>query len=156
MPLDSTTISIAALIVSVISLMFAIYNFGVDRKIQFEQIKGELIYRLTFRGIEIISHIEKLCKCEAEEACERSKKLMKVSEGIVQIRKDLRELSKPPLFFVSSNVTELQQIRSEIQDAEPVFDKLNEAVSDLDFANIEKITKGLIERLWGSSNLETP
>jgi hypothetical protein len=150
MNIDSTIISIGALFVSIISLVIAVYNFGVDRRIQIEQLKGEMVNRLTFRGIEILSHIDKLCRCGTEETCDRSKRLIKVSEGIVQVRKELKGLSRPPLFFVSSRVTELHQIRSEIQDAEPVFDKLNEAISDLDLEKIERITEGLASRLWGS------
>ena len=94
MTLDATTISLIALGVSIFSLIVALYNSEVDRRIQIEQLKGEMITRLTFRGIEMLGYIKQLENQKSEGADKLSQKLMKVMEGLVDVRQNFKTLFK--------------------------------------------------------------
>jgi hypothetical protein len=152
MDLTPIDISLLALLVSVISLAVALYNTRVDRRIQLEHLKGEMMNRLTSRGIEILSHIEKLSLYPSEAVCEQCRQLIRVSEGIIEVRRVLKKFPELPLFPSSSALLQLQKARSSIEDAEPVFDRLGQAVSTLNLEEIGRISDGLVERLLGSSN----
>jgi hypothetical protein len=155
MNLDASNISVIALVVSIFSLIVALYNSDVDRRIKIEQLKGEMVSRLTSRGIEMLGYIKRLDMQKSEEADELSQNLMKVMEGLVNVRQSLKKSPKPPPFLASAIVPSLQRIRNDIEDAEIVFDKLNEAFADWDLKEIEQITDGLLERFFGSKNSKT-
>lgn len=152
MSLEATTISLIALFVSILSLLLSLYNSDVDRRIQIEQLKGEMTTRLTFRGIEMLGYIKKLDMQKPEVTDVLKKNLIKVVDGIIEARRNLRTYPKSSPFFGSDIFTSLQRMRNDIEDAEPVFDKLREAFTDCDLKSIEQITDGLIERFFGSKS----
>lgn len=155
MNLDATTISLIALGVAIFSLIVALYNSDVDRRIQIEQLKGEMVTRLTSRGLEMLGYIKRLDMRKSEETDELSQKFIKVMEGLVEVRKGLKEFPRSPPFFSSFTVPGLQRIRNDVEDMEPIFDKLSEAFADWDLKEIESLTNGLLERFFGKKISKT-
>lgn len=144
-------ISLVALGISIISILISLYNSDVDRRIQIEQIKGEMITLLTYRGVEILSHIKRLEMKPSEEKVELLKDLIKVAEGIVNVRQSIQKLPKLSPILGSFMIPDLYKIRNQIYDAEPIFDKLIEAIDNGDLMLIRQATDGLIERLFGKN-----
>jgi len=58
MNLDATTISLIALGISIFSLLIALYNSDVDRRIQIEQLKGEMLTRKYRNFHFLFGHIK--------------------------------------------------------------------------------------------------
>ncbi len=152
MNLDATTISLIALGISIFSLLIAFYNSDVDRRIQIEQLKGEMLTRLTYRGVDIIGDIKKLEMTPSEETFELLKDLIKVAEGIGNIRQGIMQLPKTPPIFGSAIMPSLQRTLNDIDDAEPIFDKLSEDIANWDLKEVRQTTDNLLERLFGSDS----
>ena len=147
MNFNAITISLIALVISFISFLIALYNSHVDRLIQIEQLKGEMVTRMTYRGLEILTHIKEVKMEPSEETVKLLNDLIKVAEGIVNIRQRLKKFPKVPFIGGSAIIPELHSIRNDIVDAEAIFDKLNKAVINWDLLEMRESIDGLIKRL---------
>ncbi|MEA2096077.1 MAG: hypothetical protein U9P73_05220 [Candidatus Cloacimonadota bacterium] len=147
MNFDAITISLIALVISFISFLIALYNSHVDRLIQIEQLKGEMVTRLTYRGLEILTHIKEIKTKPSEETVELLDDFIKVAEGIVNIRQRLKKFPKLPYIGGSAIIPELHSLRNDIVDAEAIFEKLNEAINNWDLLEMRESINGLLERL---------
>ncbi len=147
MNFDAITISLIALGISFISFLIALYNSHVDRRIQIEQLKGEVVTRLTYRGLEILAYIKEVKMKQPEETVELLDNLIKVAEEIVNVRQSLKKIPKLPFISFSAIIPQLHSIRNDIMDAEPIFDKLSKAIIDWDLFEMRECIDGLIKRL---------
>jgi hypothetical protein len=150
MKLDPITISVTALAVSAFSLILSTYRAGVDRRLQWEQFRGGIHARLTSRGVEILTMREELRRFPTDESNSLIQKLLRISEAIWDIRKILKRMETPPPFFASAMITQIAPIKSDLDDAEPIFEKLVGAIRISDMQKADKLANGLIERLCGS------
>ena len=103
----------------------------------------------------MLSYIKQLENQKLEVADKLSQNLMKVMEGLVDVRQSFKNYPKPPPFFGSAIIPGLQRLRNDIEDAEPVYDKLREAFADGDLNEIEQLIDGLLERFFGSKISKT-
>ncbi len=147
MNINPVTISLIALIVSIISLLISSYRAGVDRKLQWEQLRGSVHSRLTSHGVELITMIDELRQLHTDEAEGLAKKLILIGQGIVDVRKRLRKMERPPLFQTSALITKVAPIKSDLDDAEPVFEELNTAIRKANFSKASEIADGLLKRI---------
>ena len=149
MSMDPTTISLVALGVALVSLILSAHRGAVDRRLQLEQLRGEMRVRLTSRGVDLLSMIDALRQDNPPEGDSLIGKLVKVARGLVDVREDLRDLRMP--FFVPASLfaTNFQRIRDDIEDAEPVFKRLRRAIDERNFAEASQIADGLLERVYG-------
>src|SRR6185437_1752975 len=150
MKIDPITISIAALTASFLSLIISTYRAAVDRRLQWEQIRGDMQSRLTSRGVELLTLIEELNRFPGDETSDLIRKLIRIADGMVNIRQRLKEMKTPPWFYTSVLVTEVAPIKSELDEAEPVFDKLRSEIMGSHFPRASLTADGLIQRLYGS------
>ena len=107
---------------------------------------------LTYRGVDIIGDIKKLEMTPSEETFELLKDLIKVAEGIGNIRQGIMQLLKTPPIFGSAIMPSLQRTLNDIDDAEPIFDKLSEDIANWDLKEVRQTTDNLLERLFGSDS----
>jgi hypothetical protein len=152
MKIDPVYISLIALAVSIASLAISSYRAAVDRRLQWEQLRGSVLARLTSRGVELLTLIEELRRFPGDETFAITRKLIRIAEGLVDIRQRLKRMESPPLFYTSAFVTRFAPIKSEVEDAEPVFDKLRSEVMQSDFSHASLTADGLIQRFYGSKD----
>ncbi len=150
MKIDPVLISIAALIVSLVSLAFSLSRAGLDRRLQFEQMRGRVQTKLTTQGIELINMIEQLQLIDSTEAHELSIKLIKIAEGLMNARRTLTEFEKPPRFRTSRLIAGFAPIASSIDNMEPVFEKLRAAIQTTDLSKAARVADGLLVQLLGN------
>jgi len=143
-------ISLIALAVSVGSVLFSIHIAGLNRRMQFEQVRGNLTTRLTIRGLEIITLVHKLRSQEPRQI-KIMEILGKVADGIIIVREKLQTLSAPP-FFTGTITLGLINIKSDIDDSEHIFDTLKKAFENSDYQMMETIATGLLERFWNKKS----
>lgn len=154
MNLVPIAISIIALAVSIVSLIIAFYNSHIDRRIQVEQIRGEMVNRLTIRGVELIAAIEKIEIEQTDEAVEILQTLLRVVQEMTDMRRRLKELPVIPPVLGSAVIPDLYRIRSEIEDMDPIFEALSKAIANKDLKEIRLGANGLLERICGSDVLK--
>jgi hypothetical protein len=150
MMINPVYISLVALVVSIISLAISSYRAAVDRRLQWEQLRGSVQSRLTSRGVELLTLIEELRRFPGDETLAITKKLIRIAEALVDMRQHLKGMESPPLFHASSCITRFAPLKSEFEDAEPVFDKLRSEVMQSNFSQANLTADGLIQRLYGS------
>ena len=151
MKIDPIVISLVALGVSILSFIIATYRAAVDRRLQWEQLRGDIRVRLTSRGVELLTLIEELRRFPGDESFTLTKKLICIAEGIIDIRQKLKRMEVPPLFFTSALITRFAPIKSNLDDAEPIFDKLRSEIMQSNFSYAIMTADGLLERVYGSS-----
>ena len=149
MNLDPIIISLVALGVSIISILFSMHNSGVNRQIQLEQLRGNIITRLTIRGIEIGAIAQKLLSQNPEQI-KIIKILTEVGEGILDVRKKIKSMFPAP-FFTGWLTINLYKIKSDFEDSEYIFDNLKKAIDEADYKEAQTITEGLHERFFGKN-----
>ncbi len=147
--MDSLTVSISALGVSILSLLISVYRAGVDRRIQFEQRRGEIKTRLTFWGVDILSLIEGLKNPPSIDTIPVMQKLLSVANALVDIREQIQRLSVPVWLPVSLFAVNFQKIRNDTADLEPLIDELRRETKNRNFAKVNEIANGIIHRLTG-------
>lgn len=125
-------ISFFALGISILSLVLTVNREMVDRQHQCEQLRGEIIARLTARGVQLLSMIRDLMgaggTCEEPGAikCTCVHSMSDLLGRMTEVRERLRRLPTPRFGFASSTLLTLRRIRSDLDDAEAVFDDLQE------------------------------
>lgn len=146
MNLDPITISKWALFISALgfcvsltSLLLSIFNKQVDKKIQFEQVRGEIRTMLTSRGIEALEVMDKLNYSPVH--IELIDKLHRLLKGMVYVRTTLQDLKYPA-------VVELQKILSDVKDMEPVFESLFAKANSGDWSGANVVINGLLQRYF--------
>lgn len=149
MNLDPIIISLIALAISIASVLFSMHNAGIDRRIQFEQLRGNMIIRLTIRGIEVATITQTLLGQNTKQI-KTVKMLTEIAKGIVEIREKLKSMTIPP-FFINTLTQSLYSIKSDIEDCEYIFDNLKKAVEESDFNEVQIIVTGLHERIYGKN-----
>jgi hypothetical protein len=152
MKIDPVFISLVVLVVSIASLAISSYRAAVDRRLQWEQLLGSVLARLTSRGVELLTLSEELRRFPGDETFAITRKLIRIAEGLVDIRQRLKRMESPRLFYTSALVTRFAPIKSEVEDAEPVFDKLRAEIMQSDFSQANLTADGLIQRFYGSKN----
>lgn len=155
MKVDPITISLIALAVAIAGLLLSSYRAAVDRKLQWEQLRGSIHTQLTSRGVEVLTMIEELRHLRTNEVADLTGKLIRVAQGLVDIRKKLKEMEKPPWFLTSTLITRLAPITSDLDDAEPIFETLLAAIREANFARASVIEDGLVGRIYGCKGQNT-
>jgi hypothetical protein len=151
MKIDPVYISLAALGVSMLSLWVSISRAAVDRRLQWEQMRGGMQTTLTAKGVELLTLIEELRRFSDDETLPLVDKLIRIAEGTVDIRQRLKRLGSPPFFSASHLTVELAPIKHDLDEAEPIFDKLRSTIAESKFSEAHRVADGLIERLYGSA-----
>jgi hypothetical protein len=152
MKIDPVYVSLIALAVSIASLGISSYRAAVDRRVQWEQLRGSILARLTSRGVELLTLIEELRRFPGDETFAIIRKLIRIAEGLVDMRQRLKRMEAPPLFYTSELITRFAPIKSEVEDAEPVFDKLRSDIMQSNFSEASLTADGLIQRFYGSTS----
>jgi hypothetical protein len=155
MKIDPIVISLIALAVSILSLIISSYRAAVDRRLQWEHLRGSVRTQLASRGVELLTLIEELRRFPGDESITLIGKLIQIAEGIIDIRRKLKEMEAPPLFFTSALVTRFAPIKSDLDDAEPIFDKLRSDIMESNFSEANKVADGLLVRIYGAGG-KTP
>ena len=106
--------------------------------------------RLMIRGVEILTMIEEVRRFPTEEGIKLIQKLVHIGEGIVKIRKSLKNMQVPAPFTASFLVTAVAPIKSDLDDADPIFEELLRAIRASEIPKANKITDGLILRICDS------
>jgi len=150
MKIDPVTISLIALGVSIFSLAMSSHRAAVDRRVQWEQLRGAIQARLTARGLDMLTMIEEVSRSSTDQATDLTKKLMRIVEGLVDIRKRLKNMEELPPFTVSYCITGLAPIKSELDDADLIFDVLGASIREGKFSEASTAADGLLERLYGA------
>ena len=138
-------VSAAAFLVALISLIFSLINKWAEKRLHFEQLRGEIRSKLTAWGIDAGQIFRKVVQSSSPQALEIGEKLEKFMSGVVDIRSKLEGLSYP-------FVVELQAVLSDIKDMEPVFNRLLVVVNNADWKEVNIILDGLLVRLYGSKS----
>ena len=111
--------------------------------------RGSIHTRFTSRGVEVLTLIDELQSSNDEEAKILIKKLIRVLDGIVDTRKSLEGLISPPLFAPSLFMTKLSEIKSDIDDSDPVFEDLKIKLREKNYTKANLIADGLLGRILG-------
>lgn len=150
MRIDPVTISLIALVVSIISLLMSSYRAAVDRNLQWEQMRGAIQVRLTARGLDMLTVLEEVRRSSKVEATDLSRKIIRVVDGLVDMRKKLMEMETLPRFTASNCIIRLTSIKSSLDDADIIFDKLQASILDGNLSDASSNADGLLERLYGT------
>ena len=141
----TTIISIIALIISFISILISNFNFNIDRQIQVEELKGKIITNLTYRGLDIVDHIENINNIE--ENYNIIKDLKTIAEKINYLRGKVEKFYKPSNLLGSRIIPKLYSIKNQLNDMEPVFNRLKQSVDEGNMEYVRNNVDGLIKRL---------
>jgi hypothetical protein len=152
MKIDPTMISVTALGVSALSLLLSTYRAATDRRLQWEQSRGAAQARLTARALEIVTLIEEVRGSVAAGAGELASKLIQVAQGLTEIRESLKRMQIPPRFKAATLISSFAPIKSDLDDADPVFERLRAEVRQSNFGGASQTADGLLQRLYGSQN----
>ena len=157
--MDSTIISVIALVISIISFAISIYQSGIDRNLQFEQLRGNLLNELTAKGLklatetqQLLAQIENNPEDQVQKKLEVVRKLTRIAEGFIEMRKSLKALESPPFFSTSKLLTKFTPIESELNDLEIIFDELFKSLKNKNLNDVNSSADGIIKRLFGSSS----
>ena len=142
-------ISLIALGVSISGLVISTRRSAVDRQLQWEQLRGGVMSRLTSRGGELLTFIEELRRFPGDETVALIQKLVRIAEGVVDMRERLKRMGEPPLLSVSARITRFAPIKSDLDDTEPVFDMLRSEIMQSHFSRASTTADGLVQRLYG-------
>ena len=152
MNVDPTTISLIALCVSILSLLISVFQMRVDRGLQWEQLRGSLQTRLTIRCIEILALVDKITLNINPDSLSLIQKLTRMVEELVALRRDFRGLKNLGI-GKTLLLTKITAIKSDLDDADPVFDKLRLEISENDLVKANKTADGLLQRIFGSKSV---
>jgi hypothetical protein len=150
------TISLVALSVSGISLYLSTPRAAVDRKLQWEQLRGNVLAKLTARGLELITLIQELMSSPSEEIVNLIHKLIQISKGIVSMREGVTRMEIPPSFRTSALLTRYAPIKTQLDNADLIFDKLKIAVRKKNMTEASELADGLYKRFYGSGDVTIP
>jgi len=149
--LNPIVISVAALAVSTLSLAMTLLTAAVNRRLQWEQMRGEIVNRLTARGIEISMAVHTLRARNDPLTKPLTHQLIQVLEGLVGIRTRFRNMKLPAIFPYSMILTRMTPIKYEIDDVDPVFESMRSSIDDGNLEEAKKNADGLLRRFYGSS-----
>jgi hypothetical protein len=145
----SIVISIAALLISLINLISSLSRSGLDRRLEYEQMRGRIQAKITFQGLELLSMVEELQLIDSTEAHELLRKLLRIMEGLTDMRRKLAELESQPAFGTSLLIGRLSTVVSSVDDTEPVFEQLRVAMRIPDLPKALRVADGLLDRILG-------
>ena len=147
MKTDSITLAIIAIFISSASVLLSLYTFFLNRKLDYSQICGELRVWLTSKAIEVLAMLDALHKNKKHR--ELYKKLLKIAQGMVKIREELKDHPKRIGYFAPFLITRLSELRHDVNESAPVFESLKDAFDNKDLNKMSGISDGLIERFYG-------
>ncbi|MBI5770916.1 MAG: hypothetical protein HZA93_24270 [Verrucomicrobia bacterium] len=148
--IDPVVVSISALVVSIVSLVLTTRRAAVDRRLQWEQLRGRTHSRLTARGVELLTWIEEVRRVKPADSLSLTRKLIRISEGVIAMRKSLARMRYSSGLLSSTALTEMTPIVSDLDDADPIFEMLSVAVKKPDIVAAEVVADGLLRRFYGS------
>ncbi|MBU4201009.1 MAG: hypothetical protein KKG09_03165 [Verrucomicrobia bacterium] len=147
MKLDPLTLSITALAISILSLLISLYRAGVDRRIQLEQLRGEMRTRLTSWAVDVLSMIEGLKNYPSPETVRTMEKLLDLAKATTDIRHGIQHLSVPICIPASLFAVEYHRLKNDTEDLEPLFNALSKEMEQSNFTKVNDIADGIIYRL---------
>ena len=99
--------------------------------------------------------VQELLRFPTDEVSDLVDKLMRVAGGLMDIRQTVEEMKTPPLFLTSVLITSYAPIKSDLDDADPIFERLRAAIQQSNFAEASRLADGLLQRLYGTKS-KTP
>ena len=98
----------------------------------------------------MLTSIHELRRFPDDDTLTLIEKLIQIAEGIVSIRERLKRLGPPPPFSASQLTLKLVPIKHDLDEAEPVFEKLRTTIAESKFSESNRVADGLIQRIYGS------
>jgi hypothetical protein len=80
-------------------------------------------------------------------------KLIQISKGIVSMRESVTRMEIPPSFLTSALLTRYAPIKTQLDDADLIFDKLKIAGREKNMTEASELADGLYRRFYGSGDV---
>jgi hypothetical protein len=98
----------------------------------------------------MLTMIEEVRRFPPDEATELREKLIRIAEGLVDMRKKMKDMETPPPFTVSYSIIGIAPIKSDLDDADLIFDGLRVSIREGKCSEASRKADGLLGRLYGA------
>ena len=150
--MKSVLISIAALIISLISLLISFYRAGIDRRIQLDQARSQATIKLTTWCVDILPLIEEMRKMQFNNKEKSITKLLELATAIVCVRDRLQHLQFNKWIPASLFAVEIHKLKNDVEEIEPLFKCMLRAYKDNNINCVVEYAEGIIGKVAGKGN----
>jgi hypothetical protein len=148
----SIWISITALVVSISAFIYTVSTNQSKTRISLSAKRNALRVDVHEASIKLLSLIDSLIKNpQSEQHIRILKKMVDTAKGLVSIYKDFEEDLPVPWIMQTMVVTKYDYISAKLLEFTRVFDKAQKSFEAGDLNELESVTEGMYNRIWGGT-----
>ena len=157
MRIDPLAISVGALVVSVISLLYTLYTGSNQRRIQVEQTRLAIqsgLLRLTLKTLDMVRQI--LQSKPSGIAVISAQSLAELAQDICEVWSKMPKLKIPRLILSASYATFYQRLKSDVDDLHELVSSLADLIASERFDELKSKADLLRSRVSGFVTTKAP